>query len=148
MQNSKVQLQKFIANIKIDNVKIKFLIDPESSATILCYETLNEISKLNMNNYKLKKSSVKLIGSSSQNSFISVKDALSVLLETEEPFANAMFYVIKNNVTNIISGDLAIQLSLLTLHNKTTSKANSQALLTNNIFLDNDSKKKYRKSFK
>ena len=110
MQNPKVQLQKFIANIKIDNVKIKFLIDPESSATILCYETLNEISKLNMNNYKLKKTSVKLIGSSSQNSFISVKDALSVLLETEEHFANAMFYVIKYNITNIISGDLAIQL--------------------------------------
>ena len=109
MQNPKVQLQKFIANIKIDNVKIKFLIDPESSATILCYETLNEISKLNMNNYKLKKTSVKLIGSSSQNSFISIKDALSVLLETEEHFANAMFYVIKYNVTNIISGDLAIQ---------------------------------------
>ena len=27
MQNFKVQLQKFIANIKIDNVKVKFLID-------------------------------------------------------------------------------------------------------------------------
>ena len=55
MQNSKVQFQKFIANIKIDNVKVKFLIDNGSSANILCYETLNEISKLNMNNYKLKK---------------------------------------------------------------------------------------------
>ena len=32
MQNYKVQLQKFIANIKIDNVKIKFLIDTRSSA--------------------------------------------------------------------------------------------------------------------
>ena len=53
-----------------------------------------------MNNYKLKKTSIKLIpfGSSSQNSFISVKGALSVLPETEEHFANAMFYVIKNNV--------------------------------------------------
>ena len=49
MQNSKVQLQKFIANIKTDNVKVKFLID---TANILCYETLNEVSKLNMNNYK------------------------------------------------------------------------------------------------
>ena len=27
LQNFKVQLQKFIANIKIDNVKVKFLID-------------------------------------------------------------------------------------------------------------------------
>ena len=43
--NSKVQLQKFIANIKIDNVKVKFLINTGSSANILCYETLNEISK-------------------------------------------------------------------------------------------------------
>ena len=69
MQNSKVQLQKFIANI---NVKVKFLINIGSSANILCYETLNEISKLNMNNNKVKKTSVKLIpfGSSSQNSFI------------------------------------------------------------------------------
>ena len=69
MQNSKVQLQKFIANIKIDNVKVKFFIDTRSSANILCYETLNEISKLNMNNYKLNKTFVKLIlfGSSSQN---------------------------------------------------------------------------------
>ena len=33
-----------------------------------------------------------------------------------------MFYVIKDKVTNIISGDLAIQLGLLTLHNKATSK--------------------------
>ena len=32
-----------------------------------------------------------------------------------------MFYVIKDNVSNIISGDLAIQLGLLTLHNKMTS---------------------------
>ena len=58
MQNSKVQLQKFIANI---NVKVKFLINIGSSANILCYETLNEISKLNMNNNKVKKTSVKLI---------------------------------------------------------------------------------------
>ena len=28
LQNFKVQLQKFIANIKIDNVKVKFLVDP------------------------------------------------------------------------------------------------------------------------
>ena len=61
MQNSKVQLQKFIANIKVDNVKVRFLIDTGSSANILCNETLNEISKLNTNNYKLKKTSVKLI---------------------------------------------------------------------------------------
>ena len=92
-----IQLQKFIANIKIDNIKVKFLIGTGNSANILCYETLNEISKLNMNNYKLKKTSVKLIpfGSSSQNYFISVTDALSLLLETEEHFANAVFYVIK-----------------------------------------------------
>ena len=32
-----------------------------------------------------------------------------------------MFYVIKDNVTNIISRDLAVQLRLLTLHNKMTS---------------------------
>ena len=40
MPNSKVQLQKFIANIKIDNVKVKFLIDTGSSTNILYYETL------------------------------------------------------------------------------------------------------------
>ena len=61
MQNSKVQLQKFTANVKINNVKVKFLIDTGSGANILCYKTLNEISKLNMNKYKLKKTSVKLI---------------------------------------------------------------------------------------
>ena len=74
MQNSKVQLQKFISNIKIHNVKVKFLTDTGSSANILCYETLNEISKLNKNNYKLKKISINLIPfeSTSQNSFISV----------------------------------------------------------------------------
>ena len=37
---------------------------------------------------------------------------------------------------------MAIKLGLLTLHNKTTSKVKSQALSTNNIFLDNDSKNK------
>ena len=37
MQNPKVQFQKFIANIKIDNVKVKFLINTRSSANILCY---------------------------------------------------------------------------------------------------------------
>ena len=81
MQNAKVQLQKFIADIKIENVKVRFIIDTGSSANILCYETLNEISKLNMNNYKLKKTSVKLIpfGSNSQNYFISVKGVLRVL---------------------------------------------------------------------
>ena len=69
MQNSKVKLQKFITNIKTDNVKVKFLIDSRGSANILCYKTLDEISKLNMNNYKLKKTFVKLIpfGSTSQN---------------------------------------------------------------------------------
>ena len=84
-------------NTLIDNVKVKFLIDTGSGANILCYETLNEISKLNMNNYKLKKTSIKLIpfGSTSQNYLISVKGALSVLLETEEHFANALFYVIE-----------------------------------------------------
>ena len=37
---------------------------------------------------------------------------------------------------------MALQLGLLTLHNKTISKVNSQALFKNNIFLDNDSKNK------
>ena len=78
----------------------------------------------------------------SQNSFISVKGALNGLLETEEYFAKAVFYVIEGNETNIISRDLAIQLVLLTLHNKATSEVNSQALSTNNIYLGNDSKKK------
>ena len=39
--------------------KSGFLLIPEV-VLIVCYETLNEISKLNMNNYKLKKTSVKL----------------------------------------------------------------------------------------
>ena len=78
----------------------------------------------------------------SQNSFISVKGALNGLLETEEYFAKAVFYAIEGNETNIISRDLAIQLVLLTLHNKATSEVNSQALSTNNIYLGNDSKKK------
>ena len=38
--DSKVQSQKFIANIKIDDVKVKFLINIGSSPNILCYETL------------------------------------------------------------------------------------------------------------
>ena len=37
---------------------------------------------------------------------------------------------------------MAIQLGLLTLHNKATSKVNSPALSTNNINLDNGSKNK------
>ena len=89
-------------NTLIDNIKVKFLIDTGSGANILCYETLNEISKLNMSNYKLKKTSIKLIpfGSTSQNYLISGKGALSVLLETEEHFANALFYVIEDNKHN------------------------------------------------
>ena len=73
MQNSKVQLQKFISNIKIHNVKVKFLTDTGSSTNILCYETLNENLGFK-NNYKLKKISINLIPfeSTSQNSFISV----------------------------------------------------------------------------
>ena len=74
---------------------------------------------------KLKKTSVKLIpfGSHSQNFFITVKGALSVLLKTENHFFCKCYvlYVIKDNVTNIISRDLAVQLGLLTLHNKMTS---------------------------
>ena len=97
-----------------------------------------------MNNYKLKKTFIKLItfGSTSQNSLISVKGTLSILLETEENFVNALFYVNEGNVTNIITRDLAIQLGLLTLHKKATSKVNSPALSTNKIYLGNDGKKK------
>ena len=97
MQNSKVQSQEFIANIKIDNVKVRFLIDIGSSANILCHETFNEISKLKMNNYKLKKTYVKLIpfGSTGQNFFISVKSGLRVLLETEEHLEMLYFVLLK-----------------------------------------------------
>ena len=51
-------------------------------------------------------------------------------------------YVIKDNVTNIISGDLAIQLGLLTLNNKAACKVNPPAPSTNRIYLDNNSKNK------
>ena len=53
-----------------------------------------------------------------------------------------LYFVIEGNVRNIISGDLAIQLGLLTLHNKATSQAISHALSTNDIYLGNDSKKR------
>ena len=79
--------------------------------------------------------------STRRNSFISVKGTLSVLLETEEHFAKAMFYVIKGSITNIISGDLAVQLGLLTLHNK-TSKVNAHTLSANDIYLGNERKEK------
>ena len=81
-----------------------------------------------MDNHKQQKISVKLIpfGSSSQKLFYKCKG--------KERFARnrGTFYVIKNNVTIIISGDFPIQLVLLTLHNKTSSKGNSQALYAKN----------------
>ena len=70
---------------------------------------------------------------------------MSVLLKTEKDFSNSIFYVIEDNLTNIISGDLTIQLGFLTLHNKATSKVNFQALSTNNIYLRNGRKKKVTK---
>ena len=90
--------------------KSSFLLIPE--VMLIFYAmTHAEISKLNMNNYKLKKTSIKLIpfGSTIQNSFTGVKDPVCVLLKTEKHFANAMFYVTKDNVTNIIR-DLEIWL--------------------------------------
>ena len=50
-----------------------------------------------MNNYKLKKTFIKLItfGSTSQNSLISVKGTLSILVETVENFVNALFMLMK-----------------------------------------------------
>ena len=72
---------------------------------------------------------------------------MSVLLKTEKHFANAIFYVVEDNLTNIISGDLAIQLGFLTLHNKATSKVNPQALSTNDIYYVMTGRKKLQKNF-
>ena len=114
--NTSSKLTRFRTTIFLEGRPISCLIDTGCSTNILNLSTYNYLQKLK--HIRLKKSKVALItyGANEQNSNIHTLGIIHCLAESNNRFAEAEFFVVNTKATNLIGGNLALQLNLLTLH--------------------------------
>lgn len=109
----KDKLRTFKTSIKVSGHSIPVLIDTGCSTNILNIETFQRLQKTKQ--HKLRKSQVCLVpyGSSTETSQLKVLGVLQCLAESKRKLILDEFFVLNTKAPNLIGGNLAIELGLL-----------------------------------
>ena len=110
------KLSRFKTNVIIDGHRIPVLIDTGCSTNILTAETFDRLQK--QKQYKLNKSKVSLIpyGAQASDTYLRALGTINCLVESNSRYAQDEFFIVNANASNLIGGDLALRLNLVTLH--------------------------------
>ena len=110
------RLGVFRQYLKIEDRQVQFLIDTGSSTNILNYRTFTLLQKHRQ--FQLQKTKVKLVpyGAQENTNNLKVLGKLICLLESKHKLTEAEFFIVDTNSDNIIGGNLALDLNLLSLH--------------------------------
>ena len=119
------KLIKFRRNIKISGKFIPVLIDTGCSTNVINFQTFQYLQKFKK--HDLKKSNVCLVpyGASAKNTTLKSLGIINCLAESNTRFAYNEFFVVNTNSPNLIGGNLAIQLGLLSINVQQVNKITS-----------------------
>jgi len=105
----------FHATILVESVRVNFLVDTGASVNILTLRTFNELSKRLKEKPILQKTKTKVTTyGSSSNSFLKVLGTVEFVVETKNKLCCAKFHVIDTTHKNLLSGETALLLNILT----------------------------------
>ena len=116
IQGVSQKLQKFTTRIKIEGQLIDCLIDTGCSTNILNYNTFQNILKSKQP--ALKRLQIQLVtyGANEQTTNLHTLGTVQCLAESDKNFAADDFFVVDTKAINLIGGNLALKLNLLTLN--------------------------------
>ena len=87
--------------------------DTGSALNVLNLDTFNRINKNNDGEIKLIKTSTKVLTYGENSPTLNVMGKTTLLIESDQKVICAQFYVINTNHRNLLNGDSAINLNLI-----------------------------------
>ena len=110
------KLQKSHTNILLEGQPIPCLIDAGCSTNILNLHTYRYLKKFKQLTHKKSKVSLVTYGENAESTNLKSFGTISCLAESNNRFAEDEFFVVNTVATNLIGGNLALKLNLLTLN--------------------------------
>ena len=102
--------------IKIEQQKVQVLIDSGASINIMNARTFEGLNKHLKTPIRLSKTDIKVVTYGTDKPSLKIKGVAEVFMETKQKYKHAKVYVIETNHKNLLSGETAVQLGLLTLN--------------------------------
>ena len=113
-------LSQFEVLVQLEKQPVRFLIDSGAAVNVLTQETLN---KLDHNKcLKISKSTTKILTYGSKQPMLCVLGTVQLLIETDSLYATEDFFVVDTNGKNLLSGNTALKLNLISLPPEKVSK--------------------------
>ena len=109
-------LAQFEVKAKLEKTPVKFLIDSGAAVNIINFKTFQEINKNTDSVLCLRKTNVKLLTYGAVNESLTIKGVTTMIIETKKKFLTTDFYVVDTQHKNLLSGETALKLNLITLN--------------------------------
>ena len=124
-QKEQVYLQSaktdFQTTVRIENQKVRVLIDSGASVNVLNERTFTALNKRLNNALNLEKTKTKIFSYGNTNDeLLKILGKTVVLLETKNKFLMSTFYVVETEHQNLLAGETAISLGILNLNKQET----------------------------
>ena len=115
LQAPVLSINKFNVSIKIEKVPVNVLIDSGSAINILNLSTFNAINRQSDKKLVIRETDTQIMTYASTVPLVKVKGVTTVILETDRKYSTTDFYVVDTKHRNILSGESALHLNLITL---------------------------------
>ena len=113
-------LSQFEVSVQLEKQPVRFLIDSGAAVNVLTQETFNKLN--HHKSLKITKSATKILTYGSKQPMLRVLGTVQLLIETERLYATEDFFVVDTKSKNLLSGNTALKLNLISLPPEKVSK--------------------------
>ena len=106
-------LSQFEVLVQLEKQPVIFLIDSGAAVNVLTQETLNKLN--HDKSLKITKSTTKTLRYCSKQPMLCVLATVQLLIETDSLYATEDFFVVDTEGKNMLSGNTALKLNLISL---------------------------------
>ena len=115
LQAPVLTINKFNVSVNIEKVPVKILIDSGSAINILNLSTFNAINRQSDKKLVIRETDTQIMTYASTAPLVKVKGVTTVILETQQKYYTSDFYIVDTKHRNILSGESALHLNLISL---------------------------------
>ena len=113
-------LSQFEVLVQLEKRPVRFLIDSGAAVYVLTPETLNKLD--HNKSLKISKSTTKILTYGSKQPMLCMLGTVQLLIETDSLYATEDFFVVDTKGKNLLSGNTALKLNLISLPPEKVSK--------------------------